>query len=141
MKISETTELVALISMVDNRKVESATVEAWHLIIGGYDFEDCKRALISARQRDDINWLEPKHIVAEIKKLKERRVIEERREKAMEEKEEFAAQPMPQCRHGLGILKCDPCCNAVYKNHTERHHGQPHGDKACLAFIESMSVK
>jgi len=141
MNLRETADLIELVALHDNRDINKpGIVEFWHEVIGGNTFDDCRTALINARQRDDITWLEPKHIVRELVKLRERRIVDERRDKATEEKETFTGVPMPTCRHGLGLLKCDPCCNAVYRNHTEKHHGQEHGDSSCQAFIKAMSV-
>lgn len=141
MNIAETAQLVGLVAIHDNRDItKPGLIELWHDILGGNTFEDCKTALINARQRDDITWLEPKHIVRELVKLRERRQTDERRERATDEKEQFDGSPMPTCRHGLGLLKCDPCCNAVYRNHKEKHHGQEHGDSACVAFIKAMAL-
>lgn len=140
MQITETADLLVLVAMLDNRRVDEGTVEMWHAIVGGYDFEDCKTALINARQRDDISWLEPKHIVAEVRKVKERRVIDERRERALSDKPEAELREMPVCKHGIGVVKCNPCCNLVWKNHVQYHAGQQHGDSACISFIKSLSV-
>lgn len=141
MNLVETGQLLKLVAVHDNRDYQKpGAAEFWHEILGHNSFEDCKTALINARQRDDITWLEPKHLVRELVKLRERRQTDERRVKATEEKENFEGVTMPLCRHGLGLLKCDPCCNAVYRNHTEKHHGQEHGDSACQAFIREMSV-
>lgn len=140
MNLTETADLLVLVAMLDNRKIDEGTVEMWHAIVGGYEFEDCKTALINARQRDDITWLEPKHIVSEVRKLKERRTIDERRERALSDKPEAEAKEMPICQHGIGVVKCDRCCALIWKNHQQYHAGQQHGDAQCMAFIKSLSV-
>jgi hypothetical protein len=58
---SETAKLLAKMQLIDNRKVDRATVEAWHEAIGHQDYADALEALDRHRRTSDA-YLMPSHI-------------------------------------------------------------------------------
>lgn len=66
MNLRETKELLARVAAVDNRELSEATAEAWHELIGDLDFTVAKRALKLAQRDQNVQWLQPKHIVAKV---------------------------------------------------------------------------
>jgi len=63
MEKAQTARLLAVAAVVDNRRVEPATVEAWHEVLGHLDYGACRRALAEHR-RSSTAYLQPAHIVA-----------------------------------------------------------------------------
>lgn len=87
MNKAETAQLLTVISQIDNRKLEPATVEAWFAVLGHLDYSI---AVESARVhfRDSTDYLMPAHIVAGARRIQERLDREERRHRpAIETKE------------------------------------------------------
>lgn len=72
MRMSDTSELLQWLSGVDKRKVDDQTILSWHEVIGHLDFKDARMALVSARQDESINYLEPKDILRHHKIIKAR---------------------------------------------------------------------
>lgn len=66
MNLTETKELLARIAAVDNRDLSEATALAWHDVIGSLSYRVADRALTLARRDPQINWIEPRHILAKV---------------------------------------------------------------------------
>lgn len=110
MNKSETELLVRKVAALDNRIVTDESVDAWHEVVSHIDFTVAERALVKARQEVNINWLEPRHVVA-----KARDAIIELNEEAYalarEAEDEGRADPEPICAaHRQRITTCEPCC-------------------------------
>lgn len=86
MNLTETDRLLTIVSNVDNRKVDDATVLIWHEIIGSLPFADCVTA-VTRHFAESSEYLMPVHIVRGAKE-----VDRERRRDAREAREtELAA--------------------------------------------------
>jgi hypothetical protein len=84
---AETAQLLTVISQLDNRKLEPATVEAWHAVLGHLDYSIAVEAA-RVHFRDSTDYLMPAHIVAGTKRIQDRLDREERRHtQAIEMKE------------------------------------------------------
>lgn len=114
MKITDTASIVEFLSFTDNRKITEDGIKAWHELIGHLSFDTARTAANLAKQDEKIDWVEPKHILAKAKVVADRVDTEVRRERAHEERPAFVGKPMPICKHGKGLLFCDPCCHDIY---------------------------
>jgi hypothetical protein len=110
MNLAETTEILDYLSAIDGRIVTAEKVKAWNDVIGYLDFQTAKESAVMAYRQDNIQFVEPKHIIAFSLKIKEQRKTEENRQRAITEFQEQKPNPMPICHHNKGILYCDPCC-------------------------------
>lgn len=110
MNLQETNKIVEAVAAIDNRQVTVERVKAWHEVLAKFDYWECREALIECRQDAGINYLEPKHIIAKVMTVRERKEQELRRERAQTEAAPIVSTPMPTCKHGRGLLTCDPCC-------------------------------
>jgi|SRR5690606_16866239 len=61
MNLSDTAKVLALISAVDRRVVDEATVAAWHDLIGDLPLQDCLEA-VRAHRRESTEYLVPAHV-------------------------------------------------------------------------------
>lgn len=61
MTKSEMAKVLSTAAAFDNRNVDKAMVEAWHLAIGRLDFTDCQQA-VAEHYQNDTAWLMPAHI-------------------------------------------------------------------------------
>ena len=112
MQLTETKEIIRQVALVDNRKVSTDVIEAWHNIIGRIPFDIAQEALKLAQQDASIKYLEPRHIVAWAKEAAFR--LDRQKPKAPENK--FVKVEQPTCRaHQLPILSCRPCCREMNK--------------------------
>lgn len=66
MILSETKDLLARVAAVDNRELSEAMAQEWHSIIGQLSYRVAERALILARRDPQIEWIQPKHILAKM---------------------------------------------------------------------------
>ena len=110
MNQNDLASVVDLIAAADGRNVSEQTYGAWFLVLGHLDFRLARDAALEAMRDDTIRWVEPKHVLAKVGKIRDRRDADMRRDRALSEKkhEEFA--PVPICvDHGLSINKCEAC--------------------------------
>lgn len=68
----EVSEFLTVVSVLDSRKVNPETVEVWHDLIGNLDYEDAIAAAAMHRQ-ESVAWLEPHHIIANVKRIRSER--------------------------------------------------------------------
>ena len=73
MNLAETDQLLTLMSNLDNRKVDDATVLAWHEILHDLPFEDCRDA-VTEHYTTSGDWLMPVHIVRGARELERKRI-------------------------------------------------------------------
>lgn len=111
----ETERLVRKVAVLDNRTVNDAVIDAWRDVVGHVSYEVAERALIKARQDPNIQYLEPKHVVAKAREA----IIElneEARQLARTAEDEGRADPEPICRaHNTRITACLECCRTLYR--------------------------
>jgi hypothetical protein len=111
MQPAETKQILDFIAAADGRNVTEQTYGAWHLVIGHLAFEQTRQAALMALQDTEIRWVEPKHILAKVAKLIQIQEADQRRIAALNATPEPKGAPMPVCKHGIGLLKCEPCCH------------------------------
>lgn len=107
----ETKSILDTIAAIDNRKLTTDTIEAWHNIIGRIELDIAQEALKLAQQDASIKYLEPRHIVSWAKEA----AFRLQRQKPKEEPAEYEYAPQPTCRHQLKLLSCRPCCREMSK--------------------------
>ena len=73
MTPEETGKLLARAALVDNRKVDTPTVIAWHQIVGDLPFADCEQAII-AHYGETTDWLMPAHVRTRVKEARHQRI-------------------------------------------------------------------
>ncbi|MCT1446185.1 hypothetical protein M3G43_02760 [Brevibacterium casei] len=61
MNLTETAKLLAFISELDYRRFTEETAVAWHEVLGKYDYQDCRDAVI-AHNTSSGEFLKPGHI-------------------------------------------------------------------------------
>jgi len=116
MQPIETKQILDFIAAADGRNVTEQTYGAWHLVIGHLSFEQARQAALMALQDEAIRWTEPKHIISKVAKLVSVAEAEQRRERALAATDEPKGAEMPVCKHGKGLLYCDPCCHEAAVN-------------------------
>lgn len=131
----ETERLVRKVAVLDNRTVNDAVIDAWYDVVGHVAYQVAERALIKARQDPNIQYLEPKHVVAKAREA----IIElndEARQLARTAEDEGRADPEPICRdHQARITTCRECCARLA---TEAGHLR--GDALHAWAIENIYV-
>jgi len=112
MNLAESKKLLDEVSAIDNRKLSNELVSAWHKVIGHLDYKVAERALVLARRDPQVQYLEPKHIVAKTRDA----IIELNEEQRSEvsEESEWKSEPIPVCRHhNEKITRCEPCIHRL----------------------------
>lgn len=113
MNKTETANLVEFLSLVDGRKISTEKILAWHELVGFLEYDIAKQAVIEAQRDSAIPYIEPKHILARARTIRDRKKAELAREEQMREKPLAFGTRMPKCQHNIGILLCDPCCKTA----------------------------
>lgn len=112
MQLTETKEIIRQVALVDNRRVSTEVIEAWHNIIGRIPFDIAQEALKLAQQDVSIKYLEPRHLVAWAKEA----AFRLDRQKPKVDEGEFTKVEQPTCRaHQLPLLSCQACCREMSK--------------------------
>lgn len=68
----EVSQLLTAISTYDNRKIATETVEAWYLVLRGFDYEEASEAVVLHFSRST-DWLLPAHIITNIRIIQDRK--------------------------------------------------------------------
>lgn len=114
MTKTELKELMEYLSAIDNRQLTTEKMRGWFDIIGYLDFNVAKQALIEAQRDPAISYVEPKHIIAYSRKVKDDMKTEQRRAQATEPGDyKMAVSKMPLCVHGIGLVLCNDCCRQL----------------------------
>ena len=92
---SETAQLLGKAALIDNRKVDAATVEAWHEIIGHIDYQTALAAL-TIHRANSAEYLQPAHIIANISKARNQRALEASRNRALDPPRPSPRTKMPE---------------------------------------------
>ena len=108
----EIVPLLDLVAAADGRNITEQTYAAWFMVIGHLDFPLAKEAALEAMADDTIRWIEPKDILAKVRKIRERRETDKRRNHALEGSKDVHGVPAPICiAHNKSIMTCMPCCD------------------------------
>jgi hypothetical protein len=111
MTKGELKDLMEYLSAIDNRQLTTEKMRGWFDIIGYLDYEVARQSVIEAQRDPAISYVEPKHIIAYSRKVKEDMKTEQRRAQAVEpDTITRISSKMPKCTHGIGLLTCDDCC-------------------------------
>lgn len=136
MRKSETEIILRKVAALDNRIVTEETVDTWHDVVGHIDYTVAERALIKARQDVNVNWLEPRHLVAKARDA----IIElndEARELAREAEDEGRADPEPICRdHRKRITSCLECCRVLARQSRHLNRDRLHEWAVANMYVE-----
>ncbi len=69
MDIQQTAQLVALIQIGDNRRVDRAVIAAWHDLVQDLPLDDALEA-VRVHRRESTDYLLPAHVIAGVKRLR-----------------------------------------------------------------------
>jgi hypothetical protein len=115
MEKLDTERLVRKLAVLDNRQVNDGVVDGWHELVGHLSYQVAELALVKARQDVNINWVEPKHLLAKSHEAA-KELNEEATRLARLADESGTGSPQPKCQaHGLLITTCVPCCGVIYE--------------------------
>ena len=78
MNKTEVAKLLTMASAIDNRTVGTETVEAWYMVIGDLDFDDCTSVMFQ-HFRSSGEYLTPRQIILGVEALDRKRRAEARR--------------------------------------------------------------
>lgn len=73
MDVTQTSKVLALAAVVDNRVVDRATIAAWHDLIGRLDFTDACEA-VREHRRTSTEYLVPAHVIAGVHRIRAARL-------------------------------------------------------------------
>jgi hypothetical protein len=116
MEAVDTASILEFLSLTDNRKIHPEGILAWHGLIGHLNFDVAREAAHLAKQDAQIDWVEPKHILAKARIIAERLETDARREKSLNRSAPSLGSPIPICDHGEKLVFCSPCCIALAEN-------------------------
>lgn len=88
MNLTETNSLLAFIALYDNRRIDDATVVAWHAVLDDLDLPDCREAVVQHFRTSDV-YLVPVHIRRLVDEI-----VRDRRRLELDRKAEQAALEM-----------------------------------------------
>lgn len=111
----EVAKLLTLISAIDNRRVDEVTVEMWHQILSGHDYEEAAQA-VPQYFADSDTYLAPRGLLVKMKTIREAKA-EEGSQKALDaERASYKSDPEPVCRiHKTVITQCQPCYTTIFE--------------------------
>lgn len=75
MTPAEAGALLTVAAAFDNRKPDADAAKAWSIALDGLRFEDCRDAIV-AHYRASSEWLMPTKVIAEVKKIRAKRIEE-----------------------------------------------------------------
>lgn len=79
MNTQEAAALLAIAAAFDNRKPDADAAKAWSLALDGLRFEDARDAIV-AHYRASTEWLMPAMVRAEVKRIRAKRIGEQKLE-------------------------------------------------------------
>jgi hypothetical protein len=68
VNVQQTTELLVLIQIIDNRRVDEAVVIAWHELLDDVEFDAAREAL-KLHRRESTEWVTPAHVRANVTRI------------------------------------------------------------------------
>lgn len=69
MDIAQTADLLAEVQLIDNRRIEEATLIAWHRLVDDLDYAEAVEA-VRLHFRDSTEYLKPAHIRAGVERIR-----------------------------------------------------------------------
>lgn len=84
MNIQQTAAVLTKIQLIDNRQVDTLTLNEWHDAIGHLDYEDALEA-VRMHRRESTAWLLPAHVTAGVRVVRAARADEARRSRPVPE--------------------------------------------------------
>ena len=111
----EVAKLLTLIAAIDNRKIDEVTVEMWHKIVGGYEYEEAASAVPQYFAETD-TYLAPRGLLAKMKVIREAKAQEGAHKALEDETANYKSDPEPMCRiHRSLITQCQPCYTTIFE--------------------------
>ena len=95
MQKSEVAQLLAKAALIDNRRIDAATVEAWHEVIGHVPYDVALTAL-TIHRRTSSEYLMPAHIIANLRKARDQQAVEANRMRALDPPKPSPRTKMPE---------------------------------------------
>lgn len=68
MNLQETGQLLMLIQIVDNRRVDEAVILAWQELLDDVEFAVAREA-VRLHRRESVAWLTPAHVRANVERI------------------------------------------------------------------------
>ena len=117
-------KLMTRASAVDNRIVTEEKVEAWFEVLRSVPYEFAVMA-VNDHFKESTDYLLPAHIVTGARRARDRWERDQRvraaldpgsaRNLALESAAADRQQHIPQCEHGISLVRCVPCCKKEYE--------------------------
>jgi len=95
MEKSETAKILAKAALIDNRRIDRETVEAWHEVIGHIPYDVAMTAL-TIHRRTSSEYLMPAHIIANLRKARDQQSVEANRRRALDPPKPSPRTKMPE---------------------------------------------
>jgi hypothetical protein len=121
----EVAKLMTRASAMDNRIVTEEKVEAWFEVLHSVPYEFAVQA-VNNHFKESTDYLLPAHIVAGARHARDRRERDQRlraaldpgsqRNLQLEASEADRQNAIPQCEHGMSLVRCMPCCIKEYES-------------------------
>lgn len=70
MNVTETSALLAEVQLIDNRRVDEATLRYWHGLIGDLGYAEASEAVVMHRRERAGVYLEPGHVRANVDRIR-----------------------------------------------------------------------
>lgn len=94
MTLDETKDILARVSAVDGRELSEVTAQGWHDLLSDLSHTVAVRALMMAQKDHNIQWVQPKHILAKVPNATAELNREAQQEKTHRE-DEWVSCPKP----------------------------------------------
>ena len=96
MSPADVTRLLAIISTFDNRRVEESTIAAWSAVFDGTPWTLAQaREAVVRHVRTSTDYLQPAHVIAGARIVRDEEEREERRQRALNPPERTYGAPKP----------------------------------------------
>lgn len=96
MSPADVTRLLAVISTFDNRRVEESTIAAWSAVFAGTPWTLAQaREAVVRHVRTSTDYLQPAHVIAGARIVRDEEDREERRQRALNPPERTYGDPKP----------------------------------------------
>ena len=70
MNVTQTSALLAEVQVIDNRRVDEATLRYWHGLIGDLGYAEASEAVLMHRRERPGVYLEPGHVRANVDRIR-----------------------------------------------------------------------
>jgi hypothetical protein len=86
VNILEAAALLTKIQLGDNREVTDLVVKEWFDTLWDFDVADCMEA-VTMHRRESVEYLQPAHIIGNVKRIREARAVEREQQSRLGESE------------------------------------------------------